>query len=88
MTTAHAFIGMQHIIMPPHIIIIGMPADIILHMASQLCMNMSFMDASIGIISQVMPVGVIVQVILHIIIGIGICMGIMLPIIDIIGFII
>ena len=41
-------------------------------------MNMSFMAASIGIISQVMPFGVIVQVILHIIIAIGIIgMGIM-----------
>jgi len=35
-------------------------------------MNMSFMLSSIGIISHFMPVGVMVQVILHIIIAIGI----------------
>ncbi len=54
-------------------------------------MNMSFMAASIGAISQVIvPLGDMLQVILHIIIGIGIAMpGI--PIIGmppIIGFII
>jgi hypothetical protein len=42
------------------------------HHALAHSMNMSFMDASIGVISQVMPVGVMVQVMLHIIIGIGI----------------
>jgi len=50
-------------------------------------MNMSFMAASIGAISQVMPVGVMVQVILHIIIGIGIGIGDMPPIIGIMPFI-
>jgi hypothetical protein len=46
-------------------------------------MNMSFMASSIGIISHFIPVGVIVQVILHIIIAIGIMLpiGIMPPII-------
>lgn len=65
-----AFLGiiMPIMPMPPHVIIIGIPADIIDIMRSQHSMNMSFMDASIGIISQVMPFGVIVQVILHIII--------------------
>jgi hypothetical protein len=78
------------IVMPPHIIIIGMPAFIMVIMRWQQSMNISFMAASIGAISQVMPVGVMVQVILHaiIIIGmfmpipiIGICIGIMPPII-------
>jgi hypothetical protein len=79
------------IIMPPQFIIIGMPLPIMAIMFWQHCMNMSFMDGSIGAISQVMmPLGAIVQVILHIIIGIGIPMpGI--PIVDmapIMGFII
>lgn len=72
--------------MPPHAIIMGMPMVVMLIMRSQHSMNMSFMAASIGTISQVMPVGVIVQVILHIIIGIGIMpfiIGIMLFIIGI-----
>jgi len=75
----------MHIIaMPPHVIIMGMPIVIMLVMRWQHSMNMSFMAASIGAISQVMPVGVMVQVILHIIIGIGIMlfiMGIIAPII-------
>lgn len=62
---------MQHIIMLPHIIIIGMPDDI---MRLQHSMNMSLSMPSIGIISQTMPFGVILQVILLIIICI---MGIM-----------
>ena len=77
----------MHIIaMPPHAIIMGIPIVLMLIMRSQHSMNMSFMAASIGAISQVMPVGVIVQVILHIIIGIGIMpfiIGIMLFIIGI-----
>ena len=48
---------------------------------------MSFMPSSMGIISHVMPVGVIVHVILHIIIAIGI-MGIIPPIVGIMPFII
>lgn len=78
--------GIHIIAMPPHAIIMGMPMFIMLIMRSQHSMNMSFMAASIGAISQVMPVGVIVQVILHIIIGIGIMpfiIGIMLFIIGI-----
>jgi len=82
---------MHIIVMPPHIIIIGMPAFIIAIMRSQHSMNMSFMESLMGIISHFMPVGVMVQVILHIIIGIGgimpiigmfigIFMGIMPPI--------
>ena len=62
---------MQHIIMPPQFIIIGMPLDII---RLQHSMNMSLSMPSIGIISQTMPFGVILQVILLIIICI---MGIM-----------
>ncbi|MFL9828932.1 hypothetical protein [Rhodoplanes sp. SY1] len=72
MRRPHAFIGMQHIIMPPQAIIIGMPLPIMVHMVWQHCMNMSFMDASIGVISHIMPVGVMVHFIVHIIMGIGI----------------
>jgi len=77
---------MLHImVMPPQVIIIGMPPFIIVIMRWQHSMNMSFMDGSIGVISQLMPAGVIVQVTLHIIIP----MGIVPPIIgigmDIIG---
>jgi hypothetical protein len=63
--------GVMHIIiMPPQFIIIGMPAPIMLIMFWQHCLNMSFMESSIGPISQVIiPFGAIVQVILHIIIG-------------------
>ena len=52
---------MHIIIMPPQLIIIGMPICIIDIIDSQHFMNMSFMAASIGIISQVMPVGVMVH---------------------------
>jgi hypothetical protein len=83
----HAFMGMQHKVMPPHAIIIGMPAAMALHMAWQHCITMSFMAASMAVISQVMPVSVMVQVARHIIIGVGIVIGIM-PAIDIMGFII
>ena len=65
--------------MPPHIIIIGMPFSHMAIMRLQASMNMSLEASSIGIISQTMPFGVILQVILHIIMGI-------MPII--IGFII
>lgn len=77
--------------MPPQFIIIGMPAFIMLIMFWQHCMNMSFMEASMGVISQVMPFGVIVQVVLHIIMGIampGIPPIIGIPIIGIMPFII
>jgi hypothetical protein len=80
------FVGIAHIIiMPPQLIIIGMPTFI---MFWQHCMNMSFMDASMGLISQVMPFAVIVHVILHIIIGIGMAMADIPPIIGIMPFII
>jgi hypothetical protein len=68
--------------MPPHVIIIGMPAFIMVIIRSQDSLNMSFMASSIGIISHFIPVGVMVQLILHII-GIGIIMGIIEPIMDI-----
>ena len=58
--------------MPPQAIIIGMPPVIMAIMRLQYSMNMSFDMSSIGIISQTMPVAVILQVILHIIMGIGI----------------
>jgi hypothetical protein len=83
--------------MPPHIIIMGMPLPIMVIICLQHCIIISFMAGSIGMISQVMPSAVIVQVILAIIIGIimpfigippimGFIMGIMPP--PIIGFII
>ena len=83
----------QHIIMLPHIIIIGMPDDIMDIMRLQHSMNMSLSMPSIGIISQTMPFGVILHVILPIIICImGIIIGFMMgmpPIMEpIIGFII
>ena len=52
---------MHIIIMPPQLTIIGMPICIMFIMLSQHFMNMSFIAGSIGIISQVMPVGVIVH---------------------------
>lgn len=75
---------MAHImVMPPQVIIIGMPMFIIASIRWQHSMNMSFMESSIGIISHFMPLGVIVQCILHIITAIGIMpliIGIMPPI--------
>jgi len=71
--------------MPPHIIIIGMPFSIMVIMRLQASMNMSLDASSIGIISQAMPLGVILQVIFIIIMGIMPPMGIPPPII--IGFI-
>lgn len=65
------------IIMPPQHIIIGTPAFIMVVIFWQHSMMASFMDASIGWISQVMPLAVIVQVIFAIIIGIIPPMGIM-----------
>ena len=61
---------MHIIIMPPHIVIMGMPICIMLIMLSQHFMNMSFIEGSIGIISQVMPVDVIVHFIWQPIMGI------------------
>jgi hypothetical protein len=83
---------MHIIIMPPHIIIMGMPICIMFIMPSQHFMNMSFMAGSSGIISQVIPAGVMVHFIWQPIIGMPIMgmdipdIGIMPP--DIIGFII
>ena len=75
--------------MPPHAIIIGMPMFIMVIIRWQHSMNISFMESSIGVISHFIPLGVMVQVILHIIIAIGIMPGIMPPpIIGIIPFII
>lgn len=69
----------QHIIMPPHIIIIGMPPFIMVIMRLQHSMNMTLSMPSIGFISHVMPASVIVQVIMPIIIGIGIGIIIGIP---------
>ncbi len=84
--------------MPPHIIIMGMPLPIMVIICLQHCIIMSFMAGSIGVISHVMPFAVMVQFILHIIIGIIMppIMGFIMPaigippiigIIDIMGFI-
>ena len=80
-------------VMPPQFIIIGMPLPIMVIMVWQHCMNMSFIAGSIGAISQViMPFGAMLQVILHIIIGIAIpgmaIPGIIIGMPPIIGFII
>jgi hypothetical protein len=84
---AAVFIGMHIIIMPPQFIIIGMPICIMLIMFSQHFMNMSFMAGSIGIISQVMPLAVMVHFIWQPIIGMPpIIMGFIMPP-AIIGFI-
>ena len=52
---------MHIIVMPPQLIITGMPICIMLHIASQHFMNMSFIAPSRGIISQVIAVGVMVD---------------------------
>ncbi|MHC2458918.1 hypothetical protein ACVMIX_005622 [Rhizobium leguminosarum] len=81
---------MQHIIMPPQFIIIGMPLDII---RLQHSMNMSLSMPSIGFISQTMPSAVMVHFMepIIIIIGIEAIIGIIAPFImgmpDIIGII-
>jgi len=81
---------MQHIIMPPQFIIIGMPLDII---RLQHSMNMSLSMPSIGFISQTMPSAVMVHFMepIIIIIGMEAIIGIMAPFImgmpDIIGII-
>jgi hypothetical protein len=81
---------MPIIIMPPQAIMHGMPAFIMLIMRLQASMNMSFEVSSIGVISQTIPSAVILQVILHIMTGIGIMpdiIGIM-PFMGIMPFII
>jgi hypothetical protein len=60
----------QHIVIMPQHIIIGMPAVIIAIIRSQHCLNISADMPSIGFISQVMPSAVILQVIVAIIMGI------------------
>ena len=81
---------MQHIIMPPQFIIIGMPLDII---RLQHSMNMSLSMPSIGFISQTMPSAVMVHFMepIIIIIGMEAIIGIIAPFImgmpDIIGII-
>jgi hypothetical protein len=73
---------MQHIIgMPPHIIIMGMPADIIMVIRSQQAFIISIVMPSHGVMRQIMPVGVISQVMRHVIIGIimGIIIGMPMP---------
>lgn len=65
--------------MPPHDIIMGMPMFIMAVMRSQQSFIISIDMPSIGIISQTMPVGVILQVMVHIIMGMPI--GIIPPII-------
>ena len=85
MVIAHIIIGI-----PPQDIIIGMPQFIMAIIRSQHCVNMSMVMPSIGFISQVIPVSVMVQVICAIIIGIGIMppiMGIILFIMGIMPFI-
>ncbi len=78
--------------MPPQFIIMGMPEPIMAHMRLQASMNMSFEASSIAVISQTMPSAVILQVVLHIIIGImpiiGIIPGMPIMLLIIIGFII
>ncbi|ARM16235.1 MULTISPECIES: hypothetical protein [Rhizobium] len=72
---------MQHIIMPPHIIIIGMPPDIMDIMRLQHSMNMSLSMPSIGFISQTMPSAVMLHFIepIIIIIGMEAIIGIIAP---------
>ncbi|BBF92175.1 hypothetical protein [Blastochloris tepida] len=87
---------MQHMVIMPQEHIIGMPAAIMFIMLLQHSMNISFDMPAIGVISHIMPVSVILQVMVHIIMGIigmpfiiGVMpviigIGIMLPIIGII----
>ncbi|RWY72591.1 hypothetical protein EHI46_16880 [Rhizobium leguminosarum] len=68
----------QHIIMPPQFIIMGMPLDI---MRLQHSMNMSLSMPSIGFISQTMPSAVMVHFMepIIIIIGMEAIIGIIAP---------
>jgi hypothetical protein len=88
---AQAFMSVMHAIigMPPIDIIMGMPMLIMLIMRLQQSMNISMDMPSIGIISQVMPLSVMVHFIMDIIIGImPFIIGIMPFIIGIMPFII
>ena len=75
----------MHIIigMPPHIIIMGMPAPIMLVMRWQHSLNISMDMPSLGMILHIMALPDISQLIFII----GMAIGIMPGIIDIIGFI-
>ncbi len=74
--------------MPLHIIIIGIPMDIMEFIASQQSFIISMEPCSVGIILHIMPSLVISQVIRHIIgMRMGIIIGIMPPIPIIMGFI-
>jgi hypothetical protein len=53
----------QHMHMPPHITMQGMPQSIMVVICLQQAMIMSFMDASMAEISHFIPVAVLVQVI-------------------------
>jgi hypothetical protein len=77
LTAAALLVTQQHIVMPAQLIIIGMPAFIIVIICSQQAINMGFIAGSMLLISQDMPVAVMVQVILPIMQGIIIC-GIMI----------
>lgn len=66
---------MQHMTMPPHEHIIGMPIDIIFVMDLQHSMNMSLDMPAMGATSHTMPSAVILHVIVHIIIGIMFIIG-------------
>jgi hypothetical protein len=68
---------MPHIIMLPHIIIIGIPIFIMPFIMSQACIIMSLFMPPIGIMVQTILSPIISQVMAHIIIGI--IMGIMPP---------
>lgn len=72
MTAAALLVTQQHIVMgmPAQLIIIGMPAFIIVIICSQQAMNIGFIPGSIELISQDMPLAVMVQVILPIMQGI------------------
>lgn len=82
LTAAGLFATQQHIIMgmPAQLIIIGMPAFIIVIICSQQAMNMVFIAGSMQLISQDMPLAVMVQVILPIMQGIIIICGIIMGI--------
>jgi hypothetical protein len=76
--------GVQHIIgMPGHIIMAAIPMFSMAIMRSQYSFIMSIGMPSIGFMVQTIPAGVISHVIWHIIIGMGIGMPIMPPIIGI-----
>ena len=66
----------QHIVMPPQDAITGMPMATIAAICWQQARSVSFMPASIGVISHFMPVGVMAQVIFAIMQDMGLMPGI------------